>query len=85
KGLIITDALGMGAITQEYGPGDAAIQAILAGVDILLTPENYEAAYDNVEAAVKAGTIPVSRIEESAARVLALKKDILDSRDMLAK
>ena len=85
QGIIITDALGMGAITLEYGPGDAAIYAIQAGVDILLAPENYEAAFDAILAAVAAGTIPESRIDESAARILALKKDILKARGMLAE
>lgn len=83
KGLIITDAMGMGAITLEYGPGDATLEAIKAGADIILAPENYEAAFDAVLAAISSGTIPLSRIEESAARVLDLKREILRSRGML--
>ena len=84
EGIIITDAMGMGAITQAYSDGDAAIKAIQAGADIILCPADYTDTFDTIVHAVQNGTIPESRINESVARILALKKDILTKRELLA-
>lgn len=72
-GVIVTDSLAMEGITGLYTPGQAAVQAVQAGADILLMPDGLAEAFDAVTAAVEEGTIPPSRIDESAARVLALK------------
>lgn len=72
-GVIVTDSLAMEGITGLYTPGQAAVLAMQAGVDILLMPDGLAEAFDAVVAAVEDGTIPQSRIDESAARVLALK------------
>lgn len=72
-GVIVTDSLAMEGITGLYTPGQAAVLAVQAGVDILLMPDGLAEAFDAVVAAVEDGTIPQSRIDESAARVLALK------------
>lgn len=72
-GVIVTDSLAMKGITGLYTPGQAAVQAVQAGADILLMPADLTQAFDAVVAAVEEGTIPPSRIDESAARVLALK------------
>ena len=40
RGLVVTDALNMGALVNQYGPGEAAVQAMIAGTDILLMPTN---------------------------------------------
>ncbi len=76
KGLIVTDAMEMGAITKEYAPGEAAIQAILAGVDLILIPYDYIHTYKAVEDAVKQGRIPEKRIDESLCRILKYKQNI---------
>lgn len=73
EGIIITDALGMGAISQHYTSADAAVKCLQAGVDIMLMPQNLQEAFDAVMAAVEDGTIPEARIDESVRRVLALK------------
>lgn len=73
-GAIITDSLAMEGITGEYSSGEAAVLAIRAGVDILLMPDDLAEAFEAVVSAVEEGTIPESRINESAARVLALKE-----------
>ena len=72
-GAIITDSMAMEGITDQHLAGEAAVLAIQAGIDILLMPNGLTEAFDAVVAAVEDGTIPESRIEESAARVLALK------------
>ena len=73
-GVIITDALAMGAIHEHYGSAEACIAALQAGVDILLMPYDYFEAFDGVMKAVEEGTISEARIEESVCRVLKLKQ-----------
>lgn len=72
-GVIVTDSLAMEGITKQYTAARAAVQAVQAGADILLMPNGLAEAFDALVAAVEDGTIPESRIDESAARVLALK------------
>jgi beta-N-acetylhexosaminidase len=72
NGVIITDALGMGAVA-EWGT-EASIRAIEAGVDILLMPEDYVAAKDAIIAAIKSGRLTEERINESVLRILKMKE-----------
>ena len=72
-GVIITDALAMGAIIQNYSSAESAVLALQAGADILLMPYDYIAAYQGVLTAVEDGTIPEERIDESVLRILRLK------------
>lgn len=73
-GVIITDAMEMGAITQEYPPAEAAVKSILAGADIILMPGNFVEAYNGIHDAVVGGTISEKRIDESVLRILSLKE-----------
>ena len=73
NGVIVTDALDMGAVTRYYSPGETAVKAILAGVDILLMPQDLDAAYNAVLDAVRNGEISESRIDESVRRILEMK------------
>lgn len=73
QGIIITDALNMGAITEYYTTEEAAVQAIIAGADMLLMPEDFQAAYNAVLAAVQDGTISEERIDESLERIYRVK------------
>lgn len=83
-GVIITDSLGMGAIAKHFSPGEAAVRAVKAGADILMLPSDPAAAYNTVLAAVKSGEISESRVDESVARILSLKKKYgLDSEKPL--
>ena len=77
SGVVITDDLNMGAITGRYGPGEAALLAVEAGVDMLLIagpPASQVAMFDALLAAVRDGRIAVSRIDASVERILALKQ-----------
>lgn len=74
-GVIITDDLCMGAVTELYSPGEAAVQAVLAGNDLLLTSwslEQYEAILD----AVAEGRISADRIRQSCIRIIQWKMDM---------
>lgn len=73
EGVIITDAMGMKAVSDRYSSGESAVLTLKAGADIVLMPENLPEAFDAVVAAVEDGTLPEERIDESVRRVLALK------------
>lgn len=72
-GIVITDALNMGAVTAAYSPAEAAVRALAAGSDMLLMPENFEAAYQGVLDAVADGRLSEARIDESVGRILRVK------------
>ncbi|MFW6200776.1 MAG: glycoside hydrolase family 3 N-terminal domain-containing protein, partial [Gemmatimonadota bacterium] len=72
-GLILTDALRMGAITQGWGGGEAAVRALEAGSDVLLAPADVEESLAAVVAAVESGRLSRERIRESVRRILELK------------
>ncbi|KUP23030.1 beta-N-acetylhexosaminidase [Paenibacillus sp. DMB5] len=76
-GVVITDDLTMGAITDHYTLPAAAVDTVLAGSDILLIAHEYSNER-KVRAAllesVRSGVIPESRIDESVYRILALKE-----------
>jgi len=72
--IIITDAISMGAITNQYSNAEAAVGSIMAGADIVLDPRSYVEAFDAVFNAVNNGTITEERINQSVRRVLKLKR-----------
>ncbi|RGY96861.1 glycoside hydrolase family 3 protein [Clostridium sp. AM58-1XD] len=74
KGLVITDALNMGAIKNSCSSGEAAVKAVQAGADILLMPDDFEEAYGAVIQAVKDGTIKEERLNRSVQRILDVKR-----------
>jgi beta-N-acetylhexosaminidase len=74
-GVIVTDSLRMQGVRTKYGDDRVAVRAILAGVDQLLDPPNLPLAFNAVVASVRSGEIPQQRIDESVARVLAMKWD----------
>ena len=74
-GIVITDAMNMGAIVSYYPDGQAAVQAIQAGVDIVLMPADLEAAYLALLDAVGKGEISQTRLDESVRRILEVKYD----------
>lgn len=73
NGVVITDAMNMGAITEYYGADEAAIRAFKAGADMVLMPEDFKLAYEGVIEAVKDGTISEDRINNSLKRVFRIK------------
>ena len=73
NGIIITDALNMGAIQDNYPPDRAAVMALQAGADLLLMPADFKEAYNGVLDAVKTGELTEERIDQSLTRILGLK------------
>lgn len=72
-GLVITDALNMGAITANYTSDQAAVKAIQAGSDLLLMPEDFDMAYQGVLGAIESGKIPVTLIDQAVAKIVKVK------------
>lgn len=73
KGIVITDAFSMKAITDRYGDKEAASMAIKAGADIVLMPQNIEDTFSYILEQVRNGEISEARIDSSVRRILALK------------
>lgn len=73
-GIIITDSLSMGAITESYAAAEAAVLAVKAGNDMLLMPEDYTDAFDAVLEAVENGEISEEQINASVLRILQAKQ-----------
>lgn len=74
QGIVITDAMDMAAITDYYTADQAAVMAIQAGADMILMPEDFEAAYNGVLDAINNGAIMEERINESLRRIYRVKK-----------
>lgn len=73
EGLVVTDALNMGAIAENFGSDEAAVKAVEAGVDLLLMPKDFLSAYEGMKRAVADGRISEERINESVGRILRKK------------
>jgi len=76
RGLVVTDALTMGAIVVKYGAGEATVRAFLAGSDLLLMPANPDSALHAMTAAVESGRVPPERLDASLRRLLEIKRDL---------
>lgn len=71
EGVAITDSLGMGGVMSRPSP---SIDALAAGADLLLMPADTRVAHAQVTQAIESGAVPRARVEEAAARVVALQR-----------
>ena len=76
SGIVITDAMNMGGVTQLYGAGEAAVLALEAGCDIILMPENLEEAFRAVITAVESGRFPEERLNAIVEKLLRAKGNL---------
>lgn len=77
RGVVMTDDLTMGAIIENGSIDEAAVQAVLAGNDLLIISHGYENqlnAIQSIEQAVTDGRIGIERLEKSVYRILKLKE-----------
>jgi len=72
-GLIVSDALDMGALAATYTPEDIAVRAVNAGIDILLHPRDANVTIDAIVSAVEQGRLTSQRISESVGRIMTAK------------
>lgn len=70
-GVAITDSMGMGAVAGRPRP---AVQALVAGADLVLMPVDTATTHAVVTDAIVSGDLPRARVEEAAARVVALQR-----------
>ena len=73
QGIVITDAMYMGAISGYYSSADAARRAIMAGADLILMPADFYSAYYGVVQSVHDGELSEERIDESLKRIFRVK------------
>ncbi|AZB30922.1 glycoside hydrolase family 3 protein [Chryseobacterium balustinum] len=73
KGLIITDALNMGAVANKYKPGELDALAFKAGNDIMLFSQGVSEGKKLIQKAIDQGEISQSRVEESVKKILLTK------------
>lgn len=75
-GFLITNAMNMGAVSENYSSSEAAVAAIRAGIDMILMPQDFQQAYEGILNAVESGELTEERIDESLRRITALKLKI---------
>ena len=76
KGIIISDAMDMQGVLNQYGAVEAVKRAVAAGVDILIQPLNVTQTIDAVVAGVTEGRYSEARVNESVRRILKAKQDL---------
>jgi len=74
QGVVITDAMEMGAISDQYSSDVAAVKAIQAGCDMILCPEDMQLAIQGILDAVSKGELSEERIDQSVRRILSVKE-----------
>lgn len=73
KGIIITDALNMGAVAKKYPAGELDALAFKAGNDIMLFSQAVSEGKKLIQKAIDSGEIPQQRVEESVKKILLTK------------
>jgi beta-N-acetylhexosaminidase len=72
EGVIVTDALEMGAIVEKYGAAEAVVKTLQAGTDVALMPADTDAAIAAIDAALRDGTLDEKQVRAGATRMVAL-------------
>lgn len=75
-GLVVTDGLGMDAITKKYGPGEAVLHALLAGNDLLICPVDVPKAVAAIERAVQDGRLSEAALDKHVEKILHMKRKL---------
>jgi len=86
QGVIITDDMTMGAISNSYDIGEASIKSVIAGTDIIMVAHGYEnelAVIGALKEATRVGIISEERINDSVYRILNLKEKYKINSDLI--
>lgn len=78
KGLVVTDALNMGALTKYYSKEEICGKAVEAGVDILLMPTSSRTCLKSVKDALNNKKITEEQINDSVRKILKLKYESIE-------
>lgn len=79
RGIVVTDLMSMGAISQRWQPGIAGVLAVQAGADVVMAGDTTASQIETIEAilcAAQDGTIPVERVDQAVRRVLTAKESV---------
>ena len=71
--IIITDSMSMGAVLNNYSPGEAAVLSLNAGTDMLLCPSSIDMTVKGILDAIQTSLLTEKRIDESVAKILQIK------------
>lgn len=85
NGLVMSDAVGMGAVSQHWGPGTGAVMAVKAGEDMIIAVDisMIKPVYNSLLQAVQNGDLPMERVNEAMRRILRLKaQNVLNPSDL---
>jgi beta-N-acetylhexosaminidase len=74
KGIIISDAMDMRGVLDQFGAAEAAKRGIAAGIDVLIQPSDVAQTIDAVVAGVSEGRYTAARLDSSVRRVLETKR-----------
>jgi len=80
-GLVVSDAMEMRGLLNNYAVGESAVLAVLAGIDMLLVPADEVLTFEALIRSVLSGDLTEARIDESVYRILRLKKSLGLFRD----
>lgn len=81
--IIITDDMSKAAISEYYDSAESSITALKAGADMIMTPANFEEAYNAVLEAVQKGVISEKRIDDSLTRIYMVKFKGMKSEEIM--
>ena len=70
-GFVVSDWNAHGQV--EGCSNESCPQALMAGIDMYMAPDTWKPIYEDLLARAKAGTIPISRIDDAVARILRVK------------
>ncbi|WP_114569731.1 beta-N-acetylhexosaminidase [Exiguobacterium flavidum] len=77
-GVVITDDLAMGAISESYGTEEAALTSLLAGTDMVMfsnaSSESRESLIHSIKESVENGELPASELDEKVLRIIRVKQ-----------
>lgn len=85
KGIVVTDALDMAGLSQLYPkqPGRVAVDAFMAGNDVLTMPADLDACYRAMLEAIRTGEITQKRLDASVLKILQAKSSLGLDKDRL--
>jgi beta-N-acetylhexosaminidase len=85
EGLVVTDAMNMAAVADRYSSGEAAVRALQAGNDVVLMPTSPADARRGIIDAVRSGRLSRSRLEQAAARQIAVLEHQRDAEPEITR
>ena len=84
-GMLISDAMDMRGVLEQFGSVEAAKRAVAAGIDVLIQPVNVHETIEAVVAGVREGRYSEARLDSSVRRILAMKERMGLARSKLVR